>query len=76
MRILPVNWSEALVFDRPVAEVMATVARLAGTDLEEVRTAVMTAIAIGNRPDLELAFPDLAGANPSHGNCPFMTRPQ
>lgn len=76
MEIRPGNWSEALVFDRPVAEVLATVERLAGAELEELRTAVMTAIAIGNRPDLELAFPELAGANPHHGNCPFMTRPQ
>jgi hypothetical protein len=69
----PGDWAEAIVFASSATQVVAHLNTLADGDREEVRLAVMTAIALGDRSDLEQAFPDLAIANPEHGDWPFLT---
>ncbi|MCO6058500.1 hypothetical protein NG726_17725 [Pseudomonas sp. MOB-449] len=68
----PGNWAEAIVFTSSATQVMAQLNALAEEEQDEVRLAVMTAIALGDRGDLEQAFPDLAIANPEHGDWPFL----
>lgn len=60
------DWAEKLVFEHSAGEVEAAFAGLDARDSECLRLAIMTAIALGGRLDLEKAFPDLAGANPEN----------
>lgn len=60
------GWAEKLVFERSAEEVEAAFSGLDAGDSECLRLAVMTAIALGGRLDLEKAFPDLTGANPEN----------
>lgn len=60
------DWAEKLVFEGSAEEVEAAFPNLDAGDSECLRLAIMTAIAIGDRLDLEKAFPDLAGANPKN----------
>lgn len=66
MKVRSGDWAEELVFAHSAAEVEAAFTGLDADDSECLRLAVMTAIAIGGRRDLERAFPDLAGANPEN----------
>ena len=70
--VRPQNWAETAVFDQPVEAIQSTRERLSSRDFDEFQLAVMTAIAQGDRVDLEGAFPDLAGANPENGDWPFI----
>ncbi|MCY1442164.1 hypothetical protein D9M71_585160 [compost metagenome] len=68
MTVNPGNWAEDLVFASPATQIVAALKTLSEVDQDEVRLAVMTAIALGGRSDLEQAFPDLANANPERGD--------
>ena len=70
--IRPVGWEEEAVSDRPAEEVRALFAVLSKSARRDLRCAIMTAIALGDRADLEAAFPELADANPNHGEWPFL----
>jgi hypothetical protein len=68
--IKPDGWAEVAVFNQSVEAIQSMLEHLLPEDRNELRLAMMTAIALGDRGDLEEAFFDLAGSNPENWDSP------
>ncbi len=57
---------EQWIRNSPPGEVMERLVGAQDSEKSDIEMAIMTFIAIGDRPDLEAAFPEFAHANPVH----------
>lgn len=57
---------EQWVRDNSLGEVRHRLVGAEGSEKSDIEMAIMTFIAIGDRPELEAAFPEFAHANPAH----------